>query len=143
MKPALEDGLLRLGCLASIVGAALLVPMAFYVNWIYAAGTIGVIVIWVVLSRLKVLADERRLRSALSRAFSSAQHLAPQMMIERSHGFIRIMLEFSSSENRADAERLGCMQSFKTYAQSLFGHWGTKTNRFDVNRAVYAYVVGK
>ena len=143
MNSALEDGMLRLGCLVTVIGAAVLVTLGICVNWIYATGAVCAIVMWVLLSRLKIAADERRLRSGLVRAFSSAQHLMPRMAIERSYGFTRITLEFTSSENLAEADKLGCMQSFRSFVQSLFGHLGTKQNPFDVSRAVYAHAVAK
>jgi hypothetical protein len=136
MTLAVEDRLMRAGCLIVLIGICMFVYLAVRVDWAYGCVPALLIPAWILVTRYRARVAGQIDLEALREMFRPTGLPPPILQRSGRHGYLVFTLIFPSKADLDDARASECIGSFKAFIQSRYAHVGFRGNPFDAEQAV-------
>jgi hypothetical protein len=138
MTLAVEDRLIRAGCLIVLIGTCVFGYLAVRVYWTYGCIVALLIPAWILVSRCRARAAGQIDLEALREIFRPTGLLSPILQRSGRYGYPVFTLIFPSKADLDAARASNCIAAFTAFIQSRYAHVGFGGSPFDAEQAVDA-----
>jgi hypothetical protein len=136
MTLAVENRLIRAGCLIVLIGTCVFGYLAVRVYWAYGCVAALLIPAWILGSRYRARVAGQIDLEALREIFRPSGLPSPILRRSGRHGYPVFTLIFPSKADLESARASNCIAAFKAFIQSRYAHFGFRGNPFDAEQAV-------
>jgi hypothetical protein len=138
MTLAVENRLIRVGCLIVLIGTCVFGYLAIKVSWAYGCVAALLIPAWILVNRYRARVAGQIDLEALREIFRPTRLLSPILQRGGRYGYPVFTLIFPSKADLEAAKASGCIAAFKAFIQSRYAHVSFGGSPFDAEQAVNA-----